>query len=349
MFCALVSKIGFAKTQNGTLVTASASATSSSDISQEDANNIAENIALHLANQTAQNDANIIDQSLDLSLEQGYFIPNFEILPDEIINPSLNMSFKDIGLKLDSLLQETLTILYPTSLYQEIINNTTQDPVVLNTLLSVLRRLFSNYVNDPSNITDRNGNYIGDKYGLRILYCSNDGFVNVDVQTFCKNVALKPYVGKNNNYLVYYFNPVPVQLTNLSNTVVLNPSNIDLDKTDKIPNQLNVLKCKSSELPKSQDQTDLIYNIFGPAPEYVVIPETPPQTSIFDDLQIIDNHGTRFEIQESRASKYGYAARRSDTTATFNWYVAKNLGSDFLNNPGTSFSFRLSYFEFNII
>lgn len=348
MFSAFFSETGSAETQNGTLVSASASATASSNISQEDANIIARNIALQVANQTAQNDANVIDQSLDLSLEQGYFLPNVNNLPNEIINTSLNMSFRDIGLKLDMLLNELITILYPTPLYQEIINNTTQDPVVINTLLSVLRRLFSNYVNDPSNITDRDGNYIGDKYGLRILYCSNDGFVNADVQTFCKNVALKPYVGKSNNYLVYYINPVPVQLTTLSNTIVQNPSNIDLSITNKFPVQINVLKCKSTELPKSQDQTDLIYNVFGPAPEYVVIPETPPQTSIFDDLQIIDNHGTRLEIQESRASNYGYAARRSDTTATFNWYVSKNLGSNFLNNPGTSFSFRLSYFEFNI-
>ena len=346
MFTAFFSETGFAKTQNGTLVSASATATSSSDISQEDANNIARNVALKLANQTAQNDANIIDQSLDLSLEQGYFLPNVNNLPNEIINPSLNMSFRDIGLKLDNLIQETLTILYPTPLYQEIINNTTEDRSLLDTLISVLRRLFSNYVNDPSNITDRNGNYIGNKYGLRILFCSNDGFVVIDVQTFCKNVEFKPYIGTNNNYVVYYINPVPVEITTLSNTIIANPSNIDLSKTNKFPTQLNVLKCYSPELPKSNNQTDLIYDVFGPPPNYVVIPETPPQTSIFSNLQIIDNHGTRLEIQQSRASDYGYASRRSDTTTSFNWYVAKNLGSEFLLNPGTSFTIRLSYFEF---
>jgi len=346
MFTASFSEKGFAKTQNGSLVTSSASATTSSDISQEDANISARNLALQLANETAQHDVNVIDQSLDLSLEQGYFLPNVDNLPNEIINTSLNMSFRDIGLKLDTLLQELITILYPTPLYQEIINNTTQDPVLIDTLISVLRRLFSNYVNDPSNITDRNGNYIGNKYGLRILFCSNDGFVNSDVQTFCKNVELKPYIGTNNNYLVYYINPVPVEITTLSNTIVQNASNIDLSKTDKFPTQLNVLKCKSPELPKSNNQTDLIYDVFGPPPNYVVIPETPPQTSIFSQLQIIDNHGTRLEIQQSRSSEYGYAARRSDTTSLFNWYVAKNLGSRFLLNPGTSFTLRLSYFEF---
>jgi hypothetical protein len=346
MFTAFSSETGSAKTQNGTLVTASASATASSDISQEDANIIARNLALQLANQTAQNDANIIDQSLDLSLEQGYFLPNVDNLPNEIINTSLNMTFRDIGLKLDILIEETLTILYPTPLYQEIINNTSEDPVLINTLISVLRRLFSNYVNDPSNITDRNGNYIGNKYGLRILYCSNDGLVVVDVQTFCKNVELKPYNGKNNNYLVYYINPVPVEITTLSNTIIQNASNIDLSKTNKFPTQLNVLKCYSPELPKSINQTDLIYDVFGPPPNYVVIPDTPPQTSIFNELQILDNHGTRLEIQQSRSSNYGYAARRSDTTSLFNWYVAKNLGSGFLSNPGTSFTIRLSYFQF---
>jgi len=332
--------------QQKALVTASASFSVSSEISEHDAINNAQQFANNLAEQVAQYDANLIDQCLTLSLNQGYFIPTVIDLPNEIINPSLNLSFRDIGLKLDDALNYLITTLYPTPLYQEIINNTTQDPVLIDTLISVLRRLFSNYVNNPANITDRDGKYIGDKYGLRILYCSNDGFVNADVQTFCKNVAVEPYLGINNNYLVYYINPVPVLGTTLSNVVIQNSSNIDLSKTDKIPTQLNVLKCKSPELPKSPDQTKLIYNVFGPAPEYKVIPETPPQTSIFDNLQIIDNHGTRLEIQESRASLYGYAARRSDTTSLFNWYVAKNLGSGFLNNPGTSFSFRLSYFEF---
>jgi hypothetical protein len=337
---------GEAYTQDGILVTSSASATASSNVSQEDADTISKNLANNIAKQSAKNDANIIDQSTELALQQGYFLPKVNNLPNEIINTSLNLSFRDIGYKLDELLNYLITTLLPTPLYQEIINNTTQDPVVLNETVSVLRRLFSNYVNNPNNITDKNGKYIGDKYGLRILYCSNDGFVNADVQTFCKNVAVQPYVGANNNYLVNYINPVPVLGTTLSNTVIFNASNIDLSKTEKIPNQLNVLKCRSPELPKSPDQTKLIYNVIGPAPEYKIIPETPPQTSIFNALQIIDNHGTRLEIQGSRGSNYGYAARRSDTTFLFNWYVAKNLDNIFFSNPGTSFTLRLSYFEF---
>jgi hypothetical protein len=346
VFNAFSSATGQAYTREGVLVTSTATATASSIISQEDANTISQALANNIAKQTAINDANIIDQSTELSLQQGYFLPKVNNLSDEIINPSLNLSFRDIGYKLDDLLKYLITTLYPTPLYQEIINNTTRDPELLDKTVSVLRRLFSNYVNNPDNITDKNGKYIGDKYGLRILYCSNDGFVYADVQTFCKNVAVQPYVGVNNNYLVYYINPVPVIGTTLSNTIILNPSNIDLSKTDKIPIQLDVLKCCSPELPKSPEQTKLIYNVVGPAPEYKIIPETPPQTSVFDKLQIIDNHGTRLEVQESRASNYGYAARRSDTTSTFNWYVAKNLGAGFFSNPGTSFTIRLSYFEF---
>lgn len=334
IFEAFSSATSSAITKTGLLVTSSASATASSTISQNEANKIAKFLALQIGEQTAQHDANIIDQSADLE-----YIDN---LPDEIINPLLNLSFRDIGIKLNGLLQYLITTLYPTSLYQEIIQNTTQDSENISTIISVLRRLFSNFVNNPSNITDRDGNYIGDKYGLRILYCSNDGYVNADVETFCKNVAVKPYKGVKNNYLVYYINPQPV--TNLPNLITENSSKIDLSKTDKIPTQLNVLKCKSSELPKSNDEENLIYNIFGPSPEYEVIPETPP-TNIFDNLQIIDNHSSRIEIQKSRLSDYGYASRRSDTTSLFNWYVAKNLGSNFLSNPGTSFTLRISFFE----
>ncbi len=344
IFTAVAFANGSAFTKEGQLVTSSSTVTSTSNISQLDAQKLANDLANNLAKEYAENDANIIDQSAEVSLSQGYFLPKVVNLPDEIINPSLNLSFRDIGLKLDSLLAQLLIELYPTSLYQEIINNNTEDPQLLSILVSVLRRLFSNYVNDPANITDRNGKYIGDKYGLRILYCSNDGFVNSDVQTFCKNVAVQPYIGSNNNYIVDYINPVPVLGTTLTNTIIFNASNIDLSKTSQIPIELNVLKCYSPELPKSPNETKLIYNIF--TPDLQVIPETPPQTSIFNKLQIIDNHGTRLEIQQSRASNYGYASRRSDTTTSFNWYVAKNLGSNFLKNIGTSYTIRLSYFAF---
>ena len=349
-FTAYASADAKAFTETIDLVTASASDTTSSNVSQQDAEEKAQELANTLAKEAAEHDANVISQSVNISLKQGYFIPKVTDLPNEIINPSLNLSFRDIGIKLNDILNYVLTTLYPTPLYQEIINNTTEDPEVLNKLIIVLRRLFSNYINNPANITDRDGNYIGNKYGLRVLHCSNDGFVNIDVETFCKDVINENNYknGKNNNYLVDYINPVPVLGTTLSNTIIQNASNIDLSKTDKIPTQLNVLKCYSPELPKSPDQTKLIYNVFGPAPEYNVIPETPPQISVFDKLQILDNHGTRFEIQESRASLYGYAARRSETSSYFNWYVAKNLGAGFLKNPGTSFTVRLSYFQFPI-
>ena len=147
-----------------------------------------------------------------------------ENLPNNIINPSLNLSFRDIGIQLDEFLVYLITILYPTPLYQAIIDNKAQDQDLLDTFISVLRRLFSNYANDPANIKDKNGKYIGDKYGLRIMYLSNDGFVNVAVETFCKNVAVKPYIGTKNNYMVYYTNPVPIQ------TIIYNSSKIDLSK-----------------------------------------------------------------------------------------------------------------------
>ena len=280
----------------------------------------------------------------------GYMICNVDELPVEIINPELNLSFKDIGIKLDNFLIQLITILTPTPLFEELINNTTEDPELLQQFISVLRRLFSNYVNNPNNITDVNGKYIGDKYGIRLLYCSNDGNVYVDTQTFCKNVAVKPYVGINNNYIIEYVNPNSLQSLAIPGTIISNPSNISLSNytSNGYSIKFNTLKCYSPELPKSPDQENLIYNVFGPAPEYNVIPETPPQTSTFFEFQNLDNFGAYKEIQQAQSCKYGFASRRSTSNidAIFSWMVSRNLANDLFVNPGTNFIIRISFFKF---
>lgn len=264
-------------------------------------------------------------------------------ISDQIIGNGLEVSFRNIANKLDYLLFYTLTILQPTDLFKYIIENKTDDPVIISQIQSAFRRIFSNFVNDPSNITDRYGNYIGDKYGLRILLCSNDGYVIQDVQTYCKNVANKTNSGDNNNYCVQYVNITTSSV--FPSTVFFNPSNIDLSLYSNFPiQQLNVIKCISPTRPETLPET-FYYEVVSPDGK-TVIPETPPQNNTFTRLLIVDNHSTRTEIQLARIGAYGYSARRSDTNNLFNWYVARNLGNDFFQQLGTSFVLRLSYFEF---
>jgi len=264
-------------------------------------------------------------------------------ISDQIIGNGLDVSFRDIANKLDYALLYTLTILQPTDLFKYIIENNTDNPVIISEIQSAFRRIFSNFVNDPSNITDRYGNYIGDKYGLRILLCSNDGYVIQDVQTYCKNVANKTNSGDNNNYCVQYVNITTSSI--FPSTVFFNPSNIDLSLYSNFPiQQLNVIKCISPTRPETLPET-FYYEVVSPDGK-TVIPETPPQNNTFTRLLIVDNHSTRTEIQLARIGAYGYSARRSDTNNLFNWYVARNLGNDFFQQLGTSFVLRLSYFEF---
>ncbi len=264
-------------------------------------------------------------------------------ISDQIIGNGLEVSFRNIAEKLDYAIFYTLTILQPTDLFNYIIENKTDDPVIISEIQSAFRRIFSNFVNDPANITDRYGNYIGDRYGLRILLCSNDGYVIQDVQTFCQNVADRSNSGTNNNYCVQYINIITNPI--FPSSVFFNPSNIDLSLYSNFPQQqLNVLKCYSPTRPETLPGT-FYYDVVSPDGKKV-LPETPPQNNNFSKLQIVDNHSTRTEIQLSRIGAYGYAARRSDTTNLFNWYVARNLGNDFFQNLGTSFVLRLSYFEF---
>ena len=64
-----------AYTIDNVLVTATATATSSSNISQEDANNIAQNLAQNLAQEKANNEVDIINQTLEINtINKGSFV-----------------------------------------------------------------------------------------------------------------------------------------------------------------------------------------------------------------------------------------------------------------------------------
>jgi len=260
------------------------------------------------------------------------FFDNLNQIDDKIINADLNLSFRDIAIKTEDVLQYLIYSL-PANLKKTFLENKSQNQTEINQLQSVLRRLLSNYVNNEENIKDKNGRSLVEKYGLRILICTDDGYVLHDVQTF---------TGKNNNYCVQFTDQ------NISSVfpqkITLNSSNIDLSNlsnTVKSLQQLKVIKCSSSVEPKTHENSKNEYKIFNSANN--VIEEK--RNNSFEKLQILDNHSTRTEIMQAKMAKYGLSARKSDTTNNFNWYVARHIASDVFQNKETNITLRVSFYE----
>ena len=98
-------------------------------------------------------------------------------LPNDKIK-DLGLSFRNIGKKCHDLSKKYLK--NDDTPINEKINNQKK-----------IRRDLSNWVNDPKNLVDSKGKYIGDKYGARITVCITDGLVLHDVETFCRDVRNK--------------------------------------------------------------------------------------------------------------------------------------------------------------
>ena len=264
-------------------------------------------------------------------------IVNICQIPDQKI-VGLNLSFREIAKRGNALVCNYLFNNLTKADQAIVIADNIQDPAVIFDIQTKIRRIFSNWVNDPKNLTDSNGKYFGDKYGARILVCTSDGVVLHDVQTFCRDV-INNRVGTNNNYILQTITSNNSFLPETVNTIrfttlnlVANPSAVNLNYSFK-----ETYKINSSTLPTSNLPTQpLKYNVYEP--------ELSPIT--ISSKSIISLHTTRKEIIQSSVGKYGYNARRSDTVNTFNWYVARKWGNDLFTNLGTTYYFRLSYFEF---
>ena len=250
----------------------------------------------------------------------------------------LNLSFRDIAKRGNALVCNYIFENLNNVDQAIVISNTTQDPAVIFDIQTKVRRILSNWVNDPRNLTDSNGKYFGDKYGARVLVCSSDGTVIHDVQTFCRDVV-NNRVGVNNNYMLWMSTSNIIPVVGTTNTPFFTTINLAANPeviTDPYSNK-NVYKIRSSTLPTSNPSNEpLKYNVYEP--------ELLPVVVVSEST--IDLHTTRKEIIQSTLGRYGYNARRSDTVNTFNWYVARKWGNDLFTNLGTLYYFRLSYFEF---
>ena len=126
-------------------------------------------------------------------------------LPKEDIK-NMGLSYRDIGIRVNKIIK------------QYSINNLKNDKYLIDNQKK-LRRDLSNWVNDPKNLVNSQGNYIGDKFGARITICLSDGTVIHDVQTFCRDIKNKNNrilgeIAGNNHYIFIKNEPVSLDASN---------------------------------------------------------------------------------------------------------------------------------------
>jgi uncharacterized surface protein with fasciclin (FAS1) repeats len=253
-------------------------------------------------------------------------------LPSEKIE-GLGLSFKSIGRRCLNITKEFSTVPGNDG------NNVNQ----IVDYQKILRRGLSNWVNDPKNLVNSKGEYIGDKFGARITICTSDGYVLHDVETFCRDVKNKNNrtLGKNNNYI-----EVKNEISNTKNDDKFNQLFSTLSNVTPKTNTLSkdvytvkVIKYNSSLLPSNNliSDNDLKYSLEKKDDDV----EVPILSGI-----VMDKHTTRKEIIQASCGRYGFDARISETTFDNNWYVCKKW-RDIKNGYSTSIFFcRLSYFKF---
>lgn len=252
-------------------------------------------------------------------------------LPSEKIE-GLGLSFKSIGRRCFNITKEYLSV--PANDGNNV--NQTVD------YQKILRRGLSNWVNDPKNLVNSKGEYIGDKFGARITICTSDGYVTHDVETFCRDVKNKNNrtIGKNNNYI-----EIKNEISNTKNDDKFNPLFSTLSNATPKTNTLSkdvytvrVIKYNSSLLPSNNliSDNDLKYSLKKTDDDVGV--------TILSGT-VMDKHTTRKEIIQASCGRYGFDSRISETTFNTNWYVCKKWS--YKNGySGSILFFRLSYFKF---
>lgn len=199
-----------------------------------------------------------------------------------------------------------------------------------------IRRILSNWVNDPTNLVDYKGMYIGDKYGARITVCRTDGLVLHDVETFCRDVRNKNnrIIGNNNNFV--FIKDDSVELDKQNQNYIYSTLNLDKVENSNITyDNLNAYKVKSSSIPSSNPSSSLM--------QY-----SPNETADVENVTIVsgevmDDHTTRKEFIQAACGKYGYASRLSKTVNSISYYVCKHIEGD----NGKSVFLRLSYYQYD--
>ena len=172
---------------------------------------------------------------------------SYRDLPSKRI-PELELSFKDIGERCNKISKKYLL---------NNLKNGTPNEIMISQ--KKLRRELSNVVNNPKNLLNYKGQYIGERYGLRITVITSGGLVIHDVETFCRDVRNlnKRILGNNNNYVIIKNALETSPVT--AGQILFSTLNVNHDITSTIQyTNLNAYKVKSSSVPSSDQNYRVI-------------------------------------------------------------------------------------------
>jgi hypothetical protein len=204
--------------------------------------------------------------------------------------------FRELASRLEnvksSILKEQLTTTFLSNPY-----DTSFD---VDSLDNLWARIANIYVNDTSDIPSG--------YGKRLTFCTNDGYVFIDVSTY------QPSGTKHLNYSMITMNQSYYVKSSgdyqiINDTPIFNPENTNIDSMTNGTALLELcnIKCGSNDAP-IVDKTNL-----------------EPQSTTAVTYQKMDIESTRKEYIMTNYQKYGWASRYSNSLYTPCYYVATQL------------------------
>jgi uncharacterized surface protein with fasciclin (FAS1) repeats len=243
-------------------------------------------------------------------------------LPKEDIK-DLGLSYRDIGIRCNNIIKK----------YS--LNNIKNDKDLIKNQQK-LRRDLSNWANDPKNLANSQGRYIGDKFGARITICLADGTVIQDVQTFCRDVKNKNnrILGQNNSYIFLKSEPVSIDVTD-NKRFLYSTFNVDgLNNSSVKYENVYAYKVNSSTVPSSNPNSSVMQYSSD---------ETSNEITNIVSGELLDLHTTRKEYIQATTRRYGYNSRATESIVTTDHHVCKYVE----NIQGVNDIYcRLTYFDF---
>lgn len=232
-------------------------------------------------------------------------------LPNTYIIDSI--TFRTLALNLENfkslILRQSLSSLFLLNPYNTTLN--------INNVDKLWTRLANIYVNDVSDVPSG--------YGKRLTFCTNDGYVFIDVSTFQPDDANTKHLNysmitMNQSYYVKSSGDYQI----INDDPIFNPESTSIDSMTSGTALLELcnIKCGSSESP-IVSKTDL-----------------SGQSTNAITYQKMDIESTRKEYLMTLTQKYGWASRYSNSLYTPSYYVATQITGRY----GYSIYVRLSLY-----
>ena len=244
-------------------------------------------------------------------------------IPDEPIKYlNFNKSFREMAVELDILIDQILN----DPLIKKFLENPYSggDDIVFEAIyIRIIRNYCNIWVNDTSKIPAG--------FSRRVMYILNDGGPLLDVSTFNLEQRLLNY------YIcapLFFINPAVTQSTYPQN-------NQHFNKIASNPNLINIDSCHFAPLGISN--INISVKCGSPVPPVLSIEDDNVGESNFLSYSVIENHGTREEVQRAYIGKYGWNSRLSISNYKLNFYMARKVEINL--NLGANAVLRISYFK----